>query len=187
MCYLIRWANWVFNVGFDARVGTIISTAAIYDVDMHKYRWVLYGGFISELFIPYRDPRKEWYHITYFDNGEFGFGQSAAPIESLNDCPLDAVFIDGYLCYPLNLHNIHIKLLRNTKAEAYLNSWWFVVVLECRRWTSNLLFFLSLEFSLRELENYKRLLERLGTITPFYINIVTISFLLENPTVTYLW
>lgn len=96
MCYLIRWANWVFNVGFDARVGTIISTASIYDVDMHKYRRVLYRGFISELFIPYQDPREEWYHITYFDNGEFGFGQSAVPLEPLNNCPPNAVFIDGY-------------------------------------------------------------------------------------------
>lgn len=92
----VKWVNWVFNVGFDARVGTIISTASIYDADIHKYRQVLYRGFISEVFIPYQDPSEGWYHITYFDNGEFGFGQTAVPLEPLNDCPSNAVFVDGY-------------------------------------------------------------------------------------------
>lgn len=93
---MIRWANWVLNVGFDVRVGTIISTASIYDLDMEKYRRVLYRGFISELFIPYQSPREGWYHITYFDNGEFGFGQTAVSLEPFNDCPANAVFMDGY-------------------------------------------------------------------------------------------
>lgn len=83
-------------MGFDARVGTVISLASIYDPEMKKYRRVMYRGYISELFIPYMDPSEDWYYIAYFDNGEFGFGLSAVPLEPLNDCPANAVFMDGY-------------------------------------------------------------------------------------------
>ncbi|OMO50441.1 Copper amine oxidase [Corchorus olitorius] len=92
----VRWANWRFHLGFDARAGPVISTASIYDPDKRKYRQVMYRGYISELFIPYQDPSEEWYHITFFDCGEFGFGLSAVPLEPLNDCPAAAVFVDGY-------------------------------------------------------------------------------------------
>ncbi|WRX22041.1 Copper amine oxidase [Theobroma cacao] len=92
----VRWANWRFHLGFDARAGAVISLASIYDSEQRKYRQVLYRGFISELFIPYQDTTEEWYHITFLDCGEFGFGLSAVSLEPLNDCPANAVFFDGY-------------------------------------------------------------------------------------------
>ncbi|KAL5849749.1 hypothetical protein ACOSQ4_007762 [Xanthoceras sorbifolium] len=79
---------------FDARMGPIIALASIYNPEKQKYRRVMYRGYISKLFIPYMDPR--WYYITYFDNGEFGFGPTAVPLEPLNDCLANAVFMDGY-------------------------------------------------------------------------------------------
>ncbi|KAH7573763.1 hypothetical protein JRO89_XS03G0203800 [Xanthoceras sorbifolium] len=93
-CTVSDDANWVLQVAFDARMGPIIALASIYNPEKQKYRRVMYRGYISELFIPYMDPR--WYYITYFDNGEFGFGPTAVPLEPLNDCLANAVFMDGY-------------------------------------------------------------------------------------------
>lgn len=42
------------------------------------------------------NPTADWYYKTFFDNGEFGFGQSTVPLKPLNDCPNNAKFIDAY-------------------------------------------------------------------------------------------
>src|SRR5581483_438588 len=87
----VRWGNWQFHVRQDARVGTVISTAAWRDAG--GARSVLYQGYLSEMFVPYMDDDYGWYSRTYFDTGEYGAGVLASPLKPGVDCPATAAFL----------------------------------------------------------------------------------------------
>ncbi|XVF28867.1 hypothetical protein REPUB_Repub15cG0069300 [Reevesia pubescens] len=63
-------------------------------IDENTVRWANWRFHLGFELEP--DPTEEWYHITFFDCGEFGFGLTAVSLEPLNDCPANAVFVDGY-------------------------------------------------------------------------------------------
>lgn len=94
--HMVEWANWKFHIGFDVRVGPVISTADVFDEEKGKLRSVMYRGFVSEMFVPYMDPTQDWYYKTYIDAGEFGLGLSASSLDPLNDCPRNAYYMDAF-------------------------------------------------------------------------------------------
>jgi primary-amine oxidase len=92
---VIDWQKWSFHLGFDRRLGTIISMVNYQDNG--QTRPVLYEGALSEIFVPYMDSQNTWYYRTYMDSGEYGFGWLATPLVAGIDCPTNATFIDAVL------------------------------------------------------------------------------------------
>lgn len=88
---LVRWAAWSFHLGFDQRVGPIVSTVRYRDST--RDRPVLYQGHLSEMFVPYMDPDPNWAFRSYLDVGEFGLGSSASKLLAGADCPAGATMI----------------------------------------------------------------------------------------------
>ena len=80
----VQWQKWRFHLRFDRRVGTVISTAT------YDGRSVLYQGALSEIFVPYQDPDRNWFYRTYMDAGEFGVGALASPLKLGLDVPENA-------------------------------------------------------------------------------------------------
>jgi primary-amine oxidase len=91
--HVVNWDQWRFHLRTDARVGTIISTVTWHDGDTD--RSVLYEGNLSEIFVPYMDPARNWYTRTFLDAGEYSAGGLANTLTPGIDCPDNAVFFNG--------------------------------------------------------------------------------------------
>lgn len=91
--HVVTWDKWRFHLRPDARVGTIISTVTWRDGDSD--RPVLYEGNLSEIFVPYMDPGRNWYTRTFLDAGEYSAGGLADTLTPGIDCPDNAVFFNG--------------------------------------------------------------------------------------------
>ena len=91
--HVVSWDRWRFHVRPDSRVGVIVSTATWRDGD--RERPVLYEGHLSEIFVPYMSPQKDWYVRTFIDAGEFSAGGLADSLSPGVDCPAYATYIDS--------------------------------------------------------------------------------------------
>ncbi|MDX2031450.1 MAG: primary-amine oxidase [Blastocatellia bacterium] len=89
----IRWQKWRFRYALHPREGLVIYTVGYEDGG--KVRSILYRGSLSEMVVPYGDPAPAWFIRNAFDEGEYGVGRLAVPLEARNDVPDNATLLDA--------------------------------------------------------------------------------------------
>ena len=82
--YQVRWQNWSFVIGFNAREGLTLHHLRYRDGD--RDRSVLYRASLTEMVVPYGDPGPTQRRKNAFDVGEYGMGMCANSLELGCDC-----------------------------------------------------------------------------------------------------
>ncbi len=82
--HAVRWQKWRFRIGFTYREGLVLHTIS-YE-DQGRERPIIYRASLSEMFIPYGDPRTTQYRKNVFDEGEYGIGWLTNSLELGCDC-----------------------------------------------------------------------------------------------------
>jgi len=80
----VRWQNWRFRLGFNAREGLVLHTIGY--ADRGRLRPVIHRASVAELVIPYGDPRPFQGWRNAFDIGEYGIGILTNSLEQGCDC-----------------------------------------------------------------------------------------------------
>jgi primary-amine oxidase len=92
----ISWQNWSLVIGFNAREGL-----TIHDVrysDHGRKRPILYRASLTEMVVPYGDPRPTQVRKNAFDVGEYGMGMCANSLQLGCDCVGHIEYMDASLC-----------------------------------------------------------------------------------------
>ena len=77
---LVEWQNWRFRLGFNPREG-----ATIHDIH-YDNRSIMYRLSLSEMTVPYGDPRPPYHRKQAFDFGDGGAGRAANNLALGCDC-----------------------------------------------------------------------------------------------------
>jgi primary-amine oxidase len=91
----VTWANWQFQVGFDAREGLILRQLSYRDGD--ERRPIIYRASIAEMLVPYGDPSPVRFWQNYFDTGEYLFGRFTNSLQLGCDCVGEIHYFDAVL------------------------------------------------------------------------------------------
>jgi len=89
----ITWQKWRFHVGWTPREGLVLHQIA-YD-DGGRVRPIIYRASISELFIPYGDPRPLHAAKNVFDEGDGGLGLLSNSLTLGCDCLGEVRYFDA--------------------------------------------------------------------------------------------
>jgi primary-amine oxidase len=92
----LNWQNWSLVVGFNAREGLTIHDVRY--LDKGRNRPILYRGSLTEMVVPYGDPRPTQVRKNAFDVGEYGMGMCANSLKLGCDCVGHIVYLDADLC-----------------------------------------------------------------------------------------
>src|SRR5215475_3657643 len=88
----VRWQNWRFRLGFNAREGLVLHTVGY--ADQGRLRPVIHRASVAELVIPYGDPRPFQGWRNAFDIGEYGIGIMTNSLERGCDCLGEIRYLD---------------------------------------------------------------------------------------------
>ena len=91
----ISWQKWRFRIGFTPREGLVIYTVSYND--QGRERPILYRASLSDMVVPYGDPRPAYYRRNAFDVGEYGIGMLANSLELGCDCLGEIRYFDGVM------------------------------------------------------------------------------------------
>jgi primary-amine oxidase len=80
----LSWQNWQFVIGFNAREGLTVHHLRY--ADAGRDRSILYRGSLTEMVVPYGDPRPTQARKNAFDVGEYGMGMCANSLQLGCDC-----------------------------------------------------------------------------------------------------
>jgi primary-amine oxidase len=91
----VSWQKWNMRVGFTQREGLVLHTIS-YE-DNGRRRPVIYRASLSEMVVPYGDPRPNNYRKNAFDVGEYGIGMLANALELGCDCLGEIYYFDAHI------------------------------------------------------------------------------------------
>ncbi|KAL1838219.1 hypothetical protein VTK73DRAFT_4427 [Phialemonium thermophilum] len=104
MGQLIRWQKWELKVGFNQREGMVL-----YDVHYDGHP-LFYRLSLSDMAIPYADPRSPYHRKQAFDLGDVGAGLMANNLQLGCDCLGSIYYISGVLAdargQPVRMPNV---------------------------------------------------------------------------------
>ncbi|UPK94782.1 hypothetical protein LCI18_005717 [Fusarium solani-melongenae] len=88
---LVRWQKWQFRVTFNPREGAVLHDLR------YEGRSVLYRLAVSEMTVPYADPRAPYHRKQAFDFGDGGLGNAVNNLTLGCDCLGVIKYFDGVL------------------------------------------------------------------------------------------
>lgn len=94
--YQVKWQNWSFVIGFNAREGLTLHHLRYND--QGKERSVLYRASLTEMVVPYGDPKPTQFRKNAFDVGEYGMGMCANSLQLGCDCLGHIKYFDAHMC-----------------------------------------------------------------------------------------
>lgn len=90
----VKWQKWEFRVGFTPREGLVLQDVR------YDGRQTFYRLSVSEMTVPYCDPRPPIHRKQAFDLGDIGAGFAANSLELGCDCLGTIKYFDGLLSNP---------------------------------------------------------------------------------------
>lgn len=102
--HLVQWQKWRFRVGFNYREGLVLYNLTF------DGRNVFYRLSLSEMTVPYGDPRRPFHRKQAFDVGDVGLGITCNQLSLGCDCLGHIKYFDGFRIdsqgRPVHLQNV---------------------------------------------------------------------------------